>query len=61
MGRRFITFKKYIDGPYGLHFVTHLVPSFFKKYMNGPCGLHFVTHLVPTFDMLKALHLLAGG
>ncbi|MFS7991477.1 hypothetical protein Hanom_Chr12g01071211 [Helianthus anomalus] len=48
-----------MNGPYGLHFVTCLVPSFFQKYMDGPCGLHFVTHLVPNLDMLKPLDLLA--
>ncbi|MFS7945015.1 hypothetical protein Hanom_Chr06g00518931 [Helianthus anomalus] len=55
-----LTFQKYTYGPYGLHFVTHLVPSFSKKYMNGPRGLHFVTHFVPNLDMLKPLDLLAG-
>ncbi|MFS7928627.1 hypothetical protein Hanom_Chr04g00322981 [Helianthus anomalus] len=51
--------QEYIDGPCGLHFVTHLVPGFFQKYMDAPCGLHFVTHLVPNLDMLNPLELLA--
>ncbi|KAJ0950698.1 hypothetical protein HanPSC8_Chr02g0051311 [Helianthus annuus] len=49
-----------MDGPCGLHFVTHLVPSFFQKYIDGPRGLHFVTHLVHNLDMLKPLDLLVG-
>ncbi|KAJ0833856.1 hypothetical protein HanRHA438_Chr16g0737281 [Helianthus annuus] len=46
-----LAFWKYRDGPYGLHFVTHVVPRFFQKYMDGPCGLHFVTHLVLNLDL----------
>ncbi|MFS7924305.1 hypothetical protein Hanom_Chr03g00271041 [Helianthus anomalus] len=44
-----------MDGPGGLHIVTHLVPNFCQKYMDGPCGLHFVTLLVPTLYLLKLL------
>ncbi|MFS7991608.1 hypothetical protein Hanom_Chr12g01072681 [Helianthus anomalus] len=40
------TFLKYIDGPFSLHFVTHLILKFCQMYMNGPCDMHFVTHLV---------------
>ncbi|MFS7966191.1 hypothetical protein Hanom_Chr09g00770961 [Helianthus anomalus] len=56
----FISFQKFTDGPYGLHFVMHLVPNFFQKYKDGPCGLHFATHLVANLDMLKPLDLLVG-
>ncbi|MFS7992398.1 hypothetical protein Hanom_Chr12g01081761 [Helianthus anomalus] len=55
-----LAFQKYTTSPYGLYFVTHLVPNIFQKYMDGPCGFHFVTHLVPNLDMRKPLDLLAG-
>ncbi|MFS7944044.1 hypothetical protein Hanom_Chr06g00507371 [Helianthus anomalus] len=49
-----------MDGPYGLHFIMHLVPSFFQKYMDGPCGLHFATHITSNLDLLKPFDVLAG-
>ncbi|MFS7939427.1 hypothetical protein Hanom_Chr05g00451591 [Helianthus anomalus] len=47
-----LAFQKHMDGPCGLHFVTHVVPNFCQSYMDGHCGLHFVTHLVPNLDLL---------
>ncbi|MFS7888265.1 hypothetical protein Hanom_Chr00s000001g01592911 [Helianthus anomalus] len=55
-----LAFQKYTNGPYGFHFVTHLVPGFFQKYLDGPYGLHFVTRLAPNLDMRKPFDLLAG-
>ncbi|MFS7967453.1 hypothetical protein Hanom_Chr09g00785921 [Helianthus anomalus] len=49
-----------MNGPYGLHFVTHFVPNFCQNYMDYPSGLHFITHLVPNLNLLKPLNLLAG-
>ncbi|MFS7910954.1 hypothetical protein Hanom_Chr02g00112251 [Helianthus anomalus] len=48
-----------MDGPDGLHFLTHLAPNFAKSHIDGPCDLHFVTNLVPNLGLLKPLDLLA--